>query len=324
VLALVLGGLCMAWYQQRLVETYLAEQRAAQVGMRDAIADEDADDESDEDTSSAATTYATIEFGPAARLQSRAPGGDATAPTAHVGAPPPARTLAPTATAETRQPAPEPAPQHAPAPTLRGALANVVFLRGRFAREGAGFVLDLPAHFHALAAVDVRRVEAALGVGADAREVGWVMHENVSLADPGAWHVSLRWHDDLRLVPQSEPPDGERLLRGTGATTRSGNRLLGSGGDLIGFAVAPAIDAGVVDWVEERLPHNAASSVLDCHALRSGRAGTVEFSIVGAQAGSQAACVAVVRLLAHRASFAAASSVVAAVTPRTCTLAELL
>lgn len=192
-------------------------------------------------------------------------------------------------------------PAETAAPTPRQALAAATFQRGVFERATLGFAIDLPGHFHALAAGDVRRIESSRNLPADPREVAWVMHESVALDAPAAWHVRVRWLSDGWLPP-SGALDGWRLLQ-QAQQARHAAHLAGSGGDLIGYAIAPGFSGSVADWVEERLPAGANASVLDCHALRLGRNGVVEFSVVGAPAGSQALCDASVRLLARNTRF---------------------
>jgi hypothetical protein len=185
--------------------------------------------------------------------------------------------------------------------TLQRALALATYQRGVFERSSGGFAIDLPGHFHALGAGDVRRIKASQHLPVDNRELAWVQHESVALDSETAWHVSVRWLSD-GWVPAPGALDVPRLLQDAqqGPLVR---RLAGSGGDLIGYAIAPNYSSGVADWVEERLPAGANTSVLDCHALRLGRKGVVEFSVVGAAAGSQALCNASVRLLARNTRF---------------------
>lgn len=192
-------------------------------------------------------------------------------------------------------------PQETAAPSLHQALAAATFQRGAFERATLGFAIDLPAHFHALAAGDVRRIQSSRDLPADPREIAWIVHESVALDAPAAWHVGVRWHSD-GWVPPANVADGWNLLQQ--AQRHGGNaHLAGSGGDLIGYAIAPGFAGGVADWVEERLPAGAAASVLDCHALRLARRGMLEFTVVGAPPGAQALCAASVRLLARSTRF---------------------
>jgi hypothetical protein len=306
VLILVLGGGVAFWLQQRLLHDYLAEQAAYEAALRDTSAQADGDDEDGDDAadpSSATTPGVTIEIGPASRLAERQRRVAVVAKAEQRRSDPEARPQAP-ARAAPHRPQTAALAETAPVapPTLRQALAMATFQRGRFARESSGFALDLPTHFHALAAVDARRIEASLGQAADVREVAWVLHESVEPGAPGSWHVSVRWLDDGWAAPAVEA-DPAKLLREAQNGQAKSRRLLGSGGALVGWAVAPRIRDSKVDWVEERVPDQAAASVLDCHALRAGRTGVVEFSIVGAAAGSQALCNAVVRLLADNVRF---------------------
>jgi len=185
--------------------------------------------------------------------------------------------------------------------TPRQALAAAVYRRGAVERATLGFSIDLPGNFHALTAGDIRRIELSRNQTPDAREIAWAMHESMALDAPGAWFVRVRWLSD-GWVSAAGSLDGWRLLQQAQRAPASAH-LAGSGGDLIGYAIAPAFSGSVADWVEERLPAGANASVLDCHALRLGRAGVLEFSVIGAPAGSQVLCDLSVRLLARSTRF---------------------
>jgi hypothetical protein len=184
--------------------------------------------------------------------------------------------------------------------TLAQAVKSATYQRGTFDRSTIGFSIDIPEHFHLLAGNDVRRIENAAQQPLDTHEVAWVVHESVALDDSAAWHVRVRWLSD-GWVAVNGSLDAWRLLRE--AQSGVASRLAGSGGALIGFAVAPSYSGGIADWVEERIPAHANSGVLDCHAVRLGRRGVVEFSVLAAPPGSQALCDASVRLLARSTRF---------------------
>jgi hypothetical protein len=184
--------------------------------------------------------------------------------------------------------------------TLAQAVKAATYQRGTFDRSTIGFMIDIPEHFHLLSGNDVRRIEHAAQQPLDRHEVAWMVHESVALDAPAAWHVRVRWLSD-GWVAVNGSLDASRLL--LDAQRGSASKLAGSRGELIGFAVAPSYSGGVADWVEERLPAHASASVLDCHALRLGRRGVVEFSVVAAPPGSQALCDASVRLLARSTRF---------------------
>lgn len=309
VLVLVLGGGLAFWMQQRLVHQYLAEQAAVEAALRDTANagdddDDDGDDADDADAAPGATTPGvTIEIGPASRLAERQRRVAVAAAKPEPRRTEPARARAVTHEARASEPSIPAESAAAAPPTLSQALAAATFQRGRFERASSGFAIDLPAHFHALAAVDARRLEASLGQTSPPREVAWVLHENVAPGAPGSWHVSVRWLDDGWSAAPGADIDAAQWLRDAQRAEARSRRLLGSGGVLVGWAVAPQVRDGVVDWVEERVPDEATASVLDCHAVRAGRKGVVEFSIVGIAAGSQALCDSVVRLLADNVRF---------------------
>ena len=300
-LVLLIGIPLMWWSQQRAIHELLDERAVLQAAQddRDAAGEDTADDEeaSASEAPSGSAPGATIEIGPApsGRNSAQRPAGARAVSAVATGA-------QHGASGEAPPPAPAPERSAAPAATLRQARAAATFQRGRFERAGAGFALELPAHFHALSGVDARRIETALGQAPDAREVAWITHESVALDAAGAWHVSVRWLDDGAVAPLAPGPDPEGLLRDAQAAHAS-SRLAGTLGALIGYAVMPTFAGDRVDWVEERIADGGAASVLDCHALRLGRKGTLEFSVVGAPPGSHVWCETAVRLLAGSARF---------------------
>jgi hypothetical protein len=313
VLALTLGGALMFWYGQGVMREMAAEQIAMEAAAQQ---DEDgtfdaAEDDDGAAPTDAATTFATIEIGPAPRVAARAQAepapAQAAAPVAPTAPDPPLSSPAGASGDTDRAPA-------AVRPSLRQALAAAVFQRGRFERPGAGFAIDLPHHFHALAAVDARRIEAALGEPYDPRELAWIVHERIALDDPSAWHVRVRRLELGRVVAPARAADPVRLLLDAQHASASRPVLAGTRGALIGYAVAPTFADGIVDWVEERVADDGAGSVLDCHALRSEPTGVVEFSIVAAAPGLQVVCDASVRLLAQRTALAGSAAPAAAPT----------
>lgn len=185
-------------------------------------------------------------------------------------------------------------------PPLRVVLRAVTFQHGGMERSSAGFQLVIPDHFRGLSATDAHRLEASMRQTPDIREIAWVAHESVALDAPDAWHVSVRWLPD-GWVAGSGMLDPWQLLKA--AQHATSGRLAGSGGDLIGYAVAPSAEDGVYNWVEERLPAGAPASVLDCHAIKLARRGVLEFTVAGQPVGTQQLCGATVRLLARHARF---------------------
>jgi hypothetical protein len=288
-------AMTVVWLQYKLAREYQAEQTQLQAQLL-------ADDE-DDAVDSAESTASITPF-PADETQEAAAALAAVRQThplmsgrkaplaASTPAPPEPRTLAPKTqeSAETKPEVPL---------TFARAAAEAKFTRGKFELASMGFALGLPDHFRAFGGVDARRIETSLGQPTDAHEIAWVMHENVPISGAGSWHVRVRWLADGWVAPPVST-DGEGLLH-LAQQLRAVPRLAGSGGELLGYAVAPTLEPGFADWVEERLPDGSGTSVLDCHAVRLGHNGVLEFSIVGAPAGSQALCDASVRLLARRA-----------------------
>ncbi|WP_313919401.1 DUF2167 domain-containing protein [Tahibacter sp.] len=205
--------------------------------------------------------------------------------------------------AEFENPAPVPV-QERPAEVLSYAEAarRAVFNRGRYTREAIGITIDVPAKFRLISATDARRLDQARGRSDDTRGLGWIIHENLALTDPDAWHVGVRWHSDGWVAAAALDPVG--LLDSALANKAPAPRVAVSHSDLLGYAVAPQFDGQVIDWAEERVLVNSDEQVVDCHALRLGRRGVVEFSITGMSPKSTSLCHATVRLLATRASFA--------------------
>lgn len=288
-------ALTVVWLQYKLARDYAAEQAQLQAQL---LAAEEGDDAEPAETA-APTTVPTNETEDAeatlAAVRRTHPlmSASRNAPQLAMALPveKPAIISAPSEPAAVRSEVPM---------TFARAAAEAKFMRGKFELASMGLALDLPDHFHAFGSVDARRLETSLGLPTDPREIAWVLHENVPLSGTGSWHVRVRWLGDGWVAPATSAADGERLLR-LAQHSPVVARLAGSGGALLGYAVAPTFGFGLADWVEERLPEGANASVLDCHAVRLGRKGALEFSIVGAPAGAQTLCDVSVRLLARRA-----------------------
>lgn len=198
---------------------------------------------------------------------------------------------------------PAPVARERPAEVISYAEAarSAVFNRGRYTREAIGVTIDVPAKFRLINASDARRMDRARGRPEDNRVLGWIIHEKLALTDPDAWHVNLRWLSDGWIA--ATPLDAAALLDDAQRNRTPNPRVVVSNGDLLGYAAAPQFDGQVLDWAEERLLVNSDDRVVDCHALRLGRRGALEFSIVGMPTGSAALCQTTVRLLAERAVF---------------------
>jgi len=210
---------------------------------------------------------------------------------------------APPRDAEFENPAPV-AVQERPAEIMSYAEAarRATFNRGNYTREAIGVTIDVPAKFRLISATDARRLDQARGRSDDSRGLGWIIHENLALTDPDAWHVGVRWHSDGWVAAAALDPAG--LLDVALANKTPTPRVAVSHGDLLGYAIAPQFDGQVLDWAEERVLANSDEHVVDCHAVRLGRRGVVEFTITGMAPKSAALCHTTVRLLATRASFA--------------------
>jgi hypothetical protein len=300
VLFLLVGGLVAFWWGLRLVHEYQADvtraqefqQQLAEQGDDEDGAADDADGTAAplaDDTKDAAATLATVRQTHPLLVATKSASPTAPVSTAQLPSRPAPQAVAPTADTKPESPL-----------TFARAQAQATVFRGQYERPSMGLTLSLPDHFRALSSVDARRIETTLHQPTDDREIAWVLHEEVPLSGAASWHMRVRWIDD-GWVDASVPRDAEHLLRTAQQAAKGTAHLAGSGGDLLGFAVAPSFAANTAAWVEERLPDGASVSVLDCHALRLGRKGVLEFSVVGAPAGSQALCHASVRLLARRA-----------------------
>ncbi|MBL8300841.1 MAG: DUF2167 domain-containing protein [Rhodanobacteraceae bacterium] len=193
--------------------------------------------------------------------------------------------------------------QERPAEVLSYAEAarRAVFNRGRYTRDAVGVNIEVPSKFRLINATDARRLDQSRGRSEDPRGLGWIIHERLSLADPDAWHVNARWHSDGWVGTSAL--DGVALLESALANKTPVPQVLVSPGELIGYAIAPQLNGSVLDWAEERVLVNSDDQVVDCHAIRLGRRGVLEFSIVGMPVKSLALCQETVRLLAARASF---------------------
>ena len=281
-----------------LMITRIERHEAHMAGASSAEAEADPDDDGDDNAGDTASK--PIDSAPTRHAKARPEqaAGNATASAS-----------APARSREAETPVRAPTAEELAPPPLRVVLHNVTFQRGAMERSSAGFRLEIPDHFHALSATDAHRLEASLRQTPDGHEVAWVSHETVALDAPDAWHVSVRWLPD-GWVAAGGMLDPWQLLKSAQHAAQS--RLAGSGGDLIGYAVAPGAEDAVYSWVEERLPSGAPVSVLDCHELKLGRRGVLEFTVAGQPVGTQQLCSAAVRLLARHALFEPDSAYTAA------------
>lgn len=181
------------------------------------------------------------------------------------------------------------------------AARRAVFNRGRWTREATGFSVDVPARFRLISPTDARRLDQARGRAEDPRLMGWILHENLNLANPDIWHVTMRWHSDGWVGSLAFDP--VQQLSTALANKTPAPRVAVSGGDLVGYAAVPQLEGQVLTWAEERVLTNSDTHVVDCHALRLGLRGMLEFSIVGMEPGSLALCQTTTRLLADKSSF---------------------
>lgn len=282
-----------------LMVTRIERHEAHVNGSSGAQAEADSDD-GDDNASDTASKPSDSASNRHAKARPEHAAGNATA---SASAPAPARSR------EADTPVRAPTAEELAPPPLRVVLHSVSFQRGTMERSSAGFRLEIPDHFHALSATDAHRLEASLRQTPDGHEVAWVSHETVALDAPDAWHVSVRWLPD-GWVAAGGMLDPWQLLKSAQRAAQS--RLAGSGGDLIGYAVAPGAEDAVYSWVEERLPSGAPASVLDCHAIKLGRRGVLEFTVAGQPVGTQQLCSAAVRLLARHALFEPDSAYTAA------------
>lgn len=193
------------------------------------------------------------------------------------------------------------------------AARRAVYNRGRWTREATGFSIDVPAKFRLISPTDARRLDQARGRPNDTRLMGWIVHENLSLANPDIWHVTMRWHSDGWIGAAAIDP--VQQLSAALANKTPAPRVAASNGELIGFASVPQFEGSLLSWVEERVLLNSDTHVVDCHAVRLGLRGMLEFSIVGMDPGSLALCQTTARLMAEKASFLAGKEYVPSAPP---------
>lgn len=193
------------------------------------------------------------------------------------------------------------------------AARRAVFNRGRWTREATGFSVDVPARFRLISPTDARRLDQARGRPDDARLMGWIVHENLNLANPDIWHVTMRWHSDGWIGGGAIDP--LQQLSTALANKSPTPRVAASNGELIGFAAVPQFEGSLLSWAEERVLVNSDTHVVDCHALRLGLRGMLEFSITGMEPGSLALCQTTTKLLAEKAGFLPGKEYVASAPP---------
>lgn len=157
---------------------------------------------------------------------------------------------------------------------------------GRIALESAQATLDLPRHFRFLPPAQLRGL-ASMGVGpVDAHTLGWIVHEQVRLADDDGWFIEVRFEPVGALGVPASSADLQTAL-GYQDQER------------------PAIEAPA--WIPERLTATlldretqVGGSVERARALRVTASGVLEFRISGIEAEQRELGLRATRLMAAR------------------------
>jgi uncharacterized membrane-anchored protein len=184
------------------------------------------------------------------------------------------------------------------------SLARLPYRRGIVELADVQAQIDVPTHFRFVAATALRAAGLAPGAVPHAKSIGWIVHEGVDLAADDAWYVEVDWFGEGFVGSERLTAYGNAALLAEARATAA--RLERSGAredELVRFAETPVFDVSDarLTWVAEA--NHAGERVLDCHAVKLGRSGALQFSIASMAPERGELCLRAVRLAAGSSRF---------------------
>jgi len=163
----------------------------------------------------------------------------------------------------------------------RRTIDSLSFRHGDIELRTAKASLLLPESFRFIGRAATERVLAVLEEAPADELLGWVIHQSINLAKDDAWAIEVSWYEDgfLALRPLAEIAPERLWILAQYTHTELGSHRERAGyehSELVEFAIEPRPDNDLVYWAK-RLRHANGSEHLDCHALRRGRFGWLEF-----------------------------------------------
>ncbi len=184
---------------------------------------------------------------------------------------------------------------------------NLSYRHGEIELRPAKAALELPESFRFIGRASVDRVLKVMGEEAIDELQGWVIHQSVNLVKDDAWAIEVLWWDDgflpLRSLATLTADELWADALVANAELSALNEAQGYWGhDLLSYGVPPTAEGDLVYWAK-RLAFDDGSTSIDCHALKRGRNGWLEFTLQFMPVEQLELCLRSVRLIAARADY---------------------
>jgi uncharacterized membrane-anchored protein len=190
---------------------------------------------------------------------------------------------------------------------VRGSvsLARLPYRRGVVDLADVQAQIDVPTHFRFVSAAALRAAGLSPGAVPHAKSIGWIVHEGVDLAAGDAWYIEVDWFGEGFVGSERLTAYGNAALLAEARATAARVAATEVPGhvELVRFAETPVFDVSDarLTWVAEA--DHAGERVLDCHAVKLGRSGALQFSIASMALERSELCLRAVRLAAASSRF---------------------
>ena len=188
------------------------------------------------------------------------------------------------------------------------AIDSLSFRHGEVELRPAKASIRLPDSFKFVGRAGTARALAVLEHEPADEMLGWVVHQSVDLAKDDAWTIEVKWWGqgflEVSSLAEIAP---ERMWIAAQYTHKELGELRereGLGGyELVEFGVAPRLDNSDLVYWAKRMSYKDGSEGLDCHAIKRGRYGWLEFVSRFMPTDQLELCLRSVRAIASRSRF---------------------
>ncbi|RYD14099.1 MAG: DUF2167 domain-containing protein [Lysobacteraceae bacterium] len=190
---------------------------------------------------------------------------------------------------------------------LKVAYAGLPYRAGTIALPQAQARIDLPSHFRFVSSEALRGAGIEVDDVPHAAALGWIVHESVDLASDTAWYIDLDWFGEGFVSADRLAVYGNDALLAEARATAQ--RLSGLDDtpefELARFAETPVynVSDALLTWAEDIRYADEGATTRNCHAIKLGRAGALQFSIQDMAPARQELCLRAVRLVAGSSRF---------------------
>lgn len=180
---------------------------------------------------------------------------------------------------------------------LEAEVRQMSYRLGKVKFDRAHAELNLPSGFRFVPRLSLNRVARQRGTELEPHVLGWIVHQQVSLADPDGWYLEVLYVESGHL-PLGEPLDtfAERAAALSGQVLADGSqRSIGGGRHAPTWYPLP----GVLTWAVFGTTADMQSQA-EVLAARLLRQGTLLFVMHGVEAEREELALRATRLMAHQ------------------------